>query len=385
MFSRLGLNRNLAIICVTMFINVFARFTWDSILPLHLRALGADAQQIGLAFTAILIARTLFSIVGGALGDHWGRVRLMGSATMMMGLCYALAGAANDLTLVVIALIAANAFSSIQWPPLSALITESSGEENAARSYSFSETAILFGLILGPVAGAALLESTAMPTLILSGGLVTFFIGIVRLTIVRETVHRTRTGLRANLHAALDTNLVWVIAMGALVAFGNTIIFGPFFAILARDVWHNSEAEINLLFAAGAVASLAGVLIGRLSTHGRARVILAASAVGLAICASWWGISSSWQAGIVPLLLAFLFSEAIIIAQQTIQAAITTRETRASIYGLLSTTTGVIGGLGPTIGAWLVAFGGDAAPFIAAGIANVIVALTIIPIKPPRS
>lgn len=381
MLNQLGLNRNLVILCATMYLNVFARFMWDAILPLHLRALGANAQEIGLAFTGIFIARTFFAMVGGALADRFGRARLAGVLTFLMGVFLTGAGLSADWQMTVAALIAMNAFSSMQWPPLSALITESSGEEHAARSYSFTEASVLFGLITGPLIGAGLLGIFGVSTLIILSGIITALTGIVRFWGLRETVRKTPTSTRLNLRAALTRNLLWIIVLGALFAFANALTFGPFFAILARDAWGNTEAEINLLFSVGSAAALVGILLGRTSTRFGARRVLALSALGMGISAALWGLAPTWQWGIVPLVIAFVASESLFIAQASIQAAVTTRESRSSVYGLISTTTGLVGGFAPTIGAWFITLGGNAVPFLAAGLAGLLIIAAVMPVK----
>jgi MFS family permease len=133
-------------------------------------------------------------------------------------------------------------------------------------------------------------------------------------------------------------------------------------------VWKNSEAEINVLFAIGNAAALFGILIGRLSGRWDARIVLIICATVFGITTILWGISPTWQIGLIPLLIAFAFSEGGYIAQQTVQAQITKPETRSSMIGIIITATGIFGGLGPTLGAWLIERGGNSAPFIASGI-----------------
>jgi len=93
-------------------------------------------------------------------------------------------------------------------------------------------------------------------------------------------------------------------------------------------------------------------------------------AIGLfvfALTVAGWGIAPTWQWGLAPLLLAFFFSEGAFIAVLAMQAQITTRESRASVMGVITTVSGVIAGLGPALAAGLIQWGGNAAPFIACG------------------
>ncbi|MBI5651401.1 MAG: MFS transporter [Chloroflexi bacterium] len=379
--NRLGMDRNLAIICATIFLNIFVRFMWDPLLPLHLRALGANAPEIGFAFTLMFLARTGFAIIGGALADRHGRVIVAGITTIGSGVFTLAAAFTDDWIALIGLLIGASALSSIQWPALSALITESAGEDKVTRSFSITETAVLTGLIVGPIAGAILLAPLKIPGLFIINGVVQTGCGIWRLFALRETAHRARGSVLLNLRAAMDTNVRWLIVLGSLIAISFAIPFGPFFAILARDGWNNSEEEINLIWAAGSVASLAGIALGRMSERWGARRVLVISAIGFGIGTATWGLAPTWQLGIVPLLIAFLFSEAIFLAQQTLQAASTSRETRSSVYGMISTTTGFVGGVGPSFGAWLIVLGGNALPFLIAGALGVLCALAVMPIR----
>jgi MFS family permease len=381
MFKRLGLSRNLSIICGTIFINVFVLFAWTPLLPLHLRALGANEWEVGVSFTLMGVARTLFAVFGGALADRYGRKRLLVAPTFATIPLYFVAGITGNWIVLVALLISANALAALQWPAFAALVAESAGDGRVARSYSLTEFSVLAGLIGGPMAGAALLGMLNIPALILLNAIALIGTAILRAWGLQEKTHRATSSTLPKLRTAIDSNVRWFILMGALIASAFSISFGPYFAILARDAWHNSEAEINLLFAAGNSASMLGIVLGRLSDRWGARRVLILGALGYGVSAIAWGVAPTWQWGLLPLFIAFGFSEAAFIAQQTLQAEITTRETRTSVFGIIATTTGVIGGLGPTLGAWLITLGGNPMPFIAAGVMGLLAILAVSPIR----
>ncbi len=97
MLKRIGLNRNLSIISATIFTNLLARYTWYALLPLHLRSLGANELEIGGVFTTFMFARNLLGIVGGALGDRFGRRTMIALSTFAMGPFFILAAFADRL------------------------------------------------------------------------------------------------------------------------------------------------------------------------------------------------------------------------------------------------------------------------------------------------
>jgi len=379
--QQIGLNRNLAIICVTIFGNVFTKFMWYSLLPLHLRALGANDWEIGIAFTSLAIAQTLVAIVGGRWADRYGRRNLIALPTLLSGPLYIVAALTNNWIVVVTMIVGNNILSALQSPGMNALIMESSDTNQVARAFSFTETAVLLGLILGPLAGAALLGRFNIPAMMFANAIVLIAMGIARwVGLVDSAQHTVGAGL-PKLRAAIDVNVRWYIIIGACVSASFAIVFGPYFAILARDAWHNSEAEINLLWSAGSFASLVGILLGRLSDRWGGRRVFIMGAFGFGVSTIAWGIAPTWETGLIPLLIAFAFSEGLFIALMALQAKITTPETRSSVIGIITTMTGLIGGLGPTFGAWLITLGGNPLPFIAAGAMGLLAIAAVMPIR----
>lgn len=367
-----------------MFGNVFVKFLWYSLLPLHLRALGASDWEIGISFTLLAFAQTLVAIIGGTLADRYGRRNVIGIPTLVSAPLYFIAALTNNWIVVVAMIILSNILSALQSPAMNALIMESSASDQVARAFSFSEASVLTALVAGPVLGAWLIGLFDIPTMMLANGAMLILTGLARWLGLRDSAQRQVGRSVPKLRAALDTNVRWFIVIGACVSGSFAIVFGPYFAILARDAWHNSEAEINLLWAAGSFASLVGILLGRLSDRWGARRVFMLSAFGFGIGTMIWGIAPSWQTGLVPLLIAFAFSEGMFIAYMALQAEITTPESRSSVLGIITTTTGLIGGLSPTLGAWLITLGGNAFPFFAAGAMGVIAIGALLPIRGKR-
>jgi len=365
--SRLKLNRNLTIMCVTISVAVLGNFTWYPLLPLHLRSLGANDWEIGVTFTLMGIARTLFAVVGGALADRIGRRLMLTLPHFACVLLYFVAAMMTNWVALVVVLVLLNALNALNGPAFSAIIAESVSEDRVAHAFSATETALLFGLIAGPLAGAALVSQFSISMLMGLYGFVLLAVVSVRFFGIQESERPPRV-TAPKLRAAIDARVMWYIAANSLIIMAFGICFGPYFTILARDAWQRNESEINLLFAVGNIASLGGIWLGRRADRwGNLRVMmlgLLVSAFGMA----GWGIATSWEWGLAPMALTFLFSEGAFIALQAISAQITTRETRASVLGFVGTVSGVIGGLGPTLAAGLIVWGGNAVPFIASGV-----------------
>lgn len=379
--KRLGLNRNLTVMCGTIFSNVFFAFTWNPLLPLYFRSLGANDWDIGIAFTLMGIARTVFAVFGGALADRFGRKRLLVVPIVGMIPLYLIVRSTGDWAVLLAIFVVTNALNALTGPAFSAVIAESSTEDQVARSFSLSEFSVLGGLIAGPIAGAALLGILDIPAMIALNAVVLIATTAARGWGLQETRHRVTGNTLPKLFSAIDSNVRWCMVMVTLLTFAFSLSFGPYFAILLRDAWHNSEAEINLLFAAGNVASMLGIGLGRMSDRWGAQRVFMLGMFGYGISTLAWGIAPGWEWGLLPLLFAFGFSEAAWIATETLQAEITTRETRTSVFGIITTVTGVLGGMGPTLGAWLIALGGNPMPFLAAGVSGLLAMAAILPVR----
>jgi MFS family permease len=375
-------NRNLTVMSATIFVGVFASFMWNSLLPLHLRTLGANDWEVGVAFTLMTIARALFAVVGGALADRFGRRLVLTLPHFACALLYILAGALTNWVALVAIFVLINALNALNGPAYTAIIAESVAEDRVARAYSVTEAAVLIGLIAGPLVGAALVPVLGLPVLISIFGVVLLGTTAVRFFGLVEPARSPRMAA-PKVRAAIDARVRWYIVVNSLIAMAFGICFGPYFAILAHDAWRRDDSEINLLFALGNVAALGGIWLGRRADRWGNRRVLGFGLGVFALSVIGWGIAPTWEWGLVPLLIAFLFSEGAFIALQATQAEITTRETRGSILGVIITISGVIGGLGPMIAAGLIAFGGTALPFIACGALGLIAIAASGRIKPP--
>ncbi|MCL4488456.1 MAG: MFS transporter [Chloroflexi bacterium] len=379
-------NHNIAVMCGTILLNLFFQFTWYPLLPLQLRALGANDLEVGVSYTLIGVARTLFAVIGGTLADRYGRKALLVMPIILSIPLYLIAALTDQWSVIVTMFVVANALGALTSPAYSALIAESSDSTRVARSYSFTEFSALVGVIAGPLVGAALLGVLDIPKMMLLYTLTLVFTTAVRAWGLSETHHRSPVERsRAPVLAAIDSRVRWYMVLGTCMVVAFAIAFGPYFTILARDGWHNTDAEINILFAAGNAAALLGLGLGRMSDHWGGRRVLVVGLLGFGLATIAWGLAPSWEWGLVPLLIAFGFSEAAYVAQQTVQAEITSPETRTSVFGIIGTTTGVIGGMGPALGAWLIALGGIPLPFVAAGVISLAAIVAVPPLQKKRT
>jgi MFS family permease len=212
----------------------------------------------------------------------------------------------------------------------------------------------------------------SIPHLITVYGAILLFTTTARFFGIHDLGRPARAAALPKIRAALDARVGWYIVTFTLVNMAFGICFGPYFTILAHDVWKNTDSEINLLFALGSAASLLGIPFGQRADRWDTQRVVTIGLFVFAITVAAWGLAPSWQWGIAPIVLAFFFSEGAIIAVLALQGQITTRESRASVMGVIATVSGVIAGLGPVLAAGLIQWGGNAAPFIACGVMSLI-------------
>ncbi|MBI3733441.1 MAG: MFS transporter [Chloroflexi bacterium] len=359
------LARNLLIATGTAFLNVIGGGLWGALLPLYYRQLGASDADIGTAFTLTILAHTLLQTLGGFLADRFGRRAILFAMTLNAPLFIA-AGVAGDWHVVLIAHAGTRMLMGTQWPALFALISESVPKEMQGKAFGVFEFAIGMGTTIGPIIGALLIDRFAVGigTLIVVNGVVIGFTAVARGLLMRESPRSAPPSAR-QLRAALTGDVRWFVLAISLFSVVETLtLAGPFLALFTHDVWHASEAEINLLTSAG---SFCGVGIGLWGGHwadragGRQVIMWMAAACALVLVG--WTLAPTLAWGIAPFVLLFVLDVVMVVAQQAQMSAITAPEMRASMVGLMGTAQSLIGSAGPVAGAVLVGAFGPASPF----------------------
>jgi MFS family permease len=359
------LSRNLMVATGTAFLNVTANGTWGALLPLHYRRLGATDAEIGLAFTLTLLAQTLLQVFGGLLADRIGR-RVILFAMSFNALLYITAGLSGDWRVVMLAIAGTRMLMGAQWPAMFPLISESVPKAAQGRAFALFEFAIGLGATIGPALGALLIEHfhAALGALIVANGVIFGATAITRGLLMREGP-RARAATARNVRSAFSRDLLWYIASLSLYTVVETLtLFGPFFALFTHDNWQADEAAINLLTSAG---SFSAIIIGLWGGHwadraGGRRVIIFSS-FGLTAALAGIALSPSLLVGFVPVLLAFIFVQFLIVAQSALMSHMTTLESRSTMVGIMGTAQSLSGSGGPLLGAAVIPLLGPAAPF----------------------
>lgn len=367
------LSRNTIVLSMTVGLVLTAYFAWSPLLALHLRALGANDVQVGVAFSIFTLAHYLPAMLGGVLADRFGRKWIFTAPGVLLAPLYLVGGLTTDWVMLTLILSLTNFVGAMQWPAMQAFMSESD-EGQRATAFSFMEIFVLGAAIVGPLISSALLPVFGVAGLILAHAVVLIPATVARALVLRETHHHTqRTTFKLQQwRTAFPNTVLWVVGANVFFALALGLSFeGPFSALLANDVWKLNEVQIQWVNAAGAAVALIGVWIGGKADIWGGRKIWIWSALGFAVTLVGWGLAPTWEIGLVFFLAAHICYETIFIVAETLLAHHSTRTTRSSVFGLQTTAAGFATAAGPTLGAWSAAWSSLAAPFLIAAASQV--------------
>ncbi len=378
------LSRNTVVLAASIGIVLAAYFAWNPILPLYLRQLGANDDQIGIVFSILMFAHTIPAVAGGVLADRIGRKWVALGPGIILAPLYILAGLTSDWRVLTGLLICTSIAGAVQWPAMQAMISESD-EATRATAFSLIEVFVLSAGVIGPLLGSLLLPYLGMRGLIIADGLILIPATWVRVRELREThraQHSQSTTLRTNWRKAITPATVGITAAyaAAALAVGLTV-GGPFVAIFARDVWALSDQQVQLLTAIASLASFGGVWLGSKADQWGGRRLWIMVAAGFGIALVGWALSPNVQVGVIFVMTSNLFFEALFILSETLLAEHTTRATRSFLFGLYNTIGGFTESSGPALGTGLINLARLPAPFFAGAVVSLLSIAAILPVN----
>ncbi len=360
------LSRNTIVLSMSVGLVLTAYFAWSPLLALHLRDLGADEFQVGVAFSIFTLAHYLPAMLGGFLADRFGRKWVFTAPGFVLTPLYLVGGFTRDWMVLTLILSATNFVGALQWPAMQAFLSESD-EERRAAAFSFLEIFVLGAAIVGPLVSSFFLPLLGIAGMIVAHGIVLIPATLARALILHETHHSSqRNALNwRTWRTTVPSAILWIIGANTLFALALGLSFeGPFSALLANDVWKLDHVQIQWVNAAGAAVALIGVWLGGKADVWGGKKIWFGAAICFAITLAGWGLAPRWEIGIGFFLAAHIFYETIFIVAETMLAQHSTRASRSSVFGLLTTAAGFSTAAGPTLGAWAASRSSLAAPFL---------------------
>jgi len=377
--AALALERNVLVLSGTVFLILTSLFAWYLLLPLYFRELGATDAEVGLAYSLLAMGFSVMQFAGGLLADRYGRKLPIVLPTLLFAPLYALAGSVQSWVALLITLLAINSLSAIQSPAFISIMAESVPERQRGMAFGFFEFAVSLGITIGPALGAALLSRLGMRSLIYSTALMSLLCAVLRAVGLHETNHQPSPIELASLKQLHQPRLLWfLLAAILLVCIYNWTLWGPFVSLHAEDTLGLSKPQINNLFAVGGFACMvASLLGGHSASRFGGRHLLIAAGLGHVVTMVSWALAGTSPLGLALFVTTNMGLQMAIIAYQTLLTQVTPRVSRGAIVGLVGTMTGVIGGVAPTVGAYLRDGFGSAAPFWIALIAGLAMAMSL--------
>jgi MFS transporter, DHA1 family, tetracycline resistance protein len=304
----------LAIIFVTVFIDLLGFGIIIPLLPFYAESFGASAFAIGLLGTSFSLMQFLFAPVWGRWSDRIGRKPIILVGLLGSCLSYVTMALAGSLALLFIARIVGG-IAGANIPTAQAYIADVTTPENRARGMGMVGAAFGLGFIFGPALGGVLSRVSPETPMWCAAALcfANFVAAWFLLPESRSASAATTTlgRMDAFRHALTQPQLLLVFALYFIV----TMAFAGFeatFALFSAASFGYTAASIGFLFAfIGVVlAVVQGLLVGRVVKRlGEPRVIamaLLAVSTALAFIPWVWSVPTLLMAlGLLAVGLGF--------------------------------------------------------------------------------
>lgn len=257
--------RNVWILSGTILFNLTALYSWNRIIALYLRHLGAGEEEISLSFFFYALAYRSPQVVGGLLADRLGRKAIVVLGTFGMAAGFAAVMAAPRWGLVVAAICFSWAIGAVQWPALVSLVADSVAESRRGRAMGALEACSMAGMTLGPLVGGwvdlTAGDLAATWRILLAGTLAVYALcGLIRLAFLREVASRTE-------FAPAPVRVPWaLLAVPLLVSVLTHATWflttdGPIMALYIVDVTGGTSATVQSVGFYGGLSAVAGAIV----------------------------------------------------------------------------------------------------------------------------
>jgi DHA1 family tetracycline resistance protein-like MFS transporter len=339
----------LAIIFLTIFVNLVGFGIIIPLLPFYAQTFGASPLVIGLLFASFSLSQLLAAPLLGDLSDRWGRRPVLIFSLLGTVVSFVMLALAQTLAMLFAARIV-DGLSGGNITTARAYIADITTEENRAKAFGVLGAAFGLGFIVGPGLGAAF-SHISITAPIWAAAAITVVATALAYFWLPETIHRAHAGGRSPWRALADlwqrghVRVLFTIDFVYWTAFA---VYQTTFALFgARRFGFDAAHTGYLLSAFGFLGVLVqGGLVGPAVTALGERQTLA---VGLAFAAIGWGGSAMTHS--VPVFVGMLVPGAIGIGltNATLSSLISKAASRTE-QGRVQGAAGALESLGRTIG-----------------------------------
>ena len=182
-----ALGRPIALLSTAAFVSVASMRVADPLLPQVAQEFGVSAGEASLIATAFALAYGLCQLIYGALGDRFGKYRLVALMTLISALTVASAGFAGSLAVLGIARFAAGATAAAIVPLGMAFVGDHVPYRERQAVLARFLTGTIFGLVGGQILGGLVGELVGWRAVFLLLGALFLLVGALLLVELRSS------------------------------------------------------------------------------------------------------------------------------------------------------------------------------------------------------
>jgi MFS family permease len=305
----LGLDRNVAVLALSIFGLGLGEELWQSYLPKYLTALGASGVAVGLFFSLKDLLDGLYQYPGGWAGDRLGRKRSLMLFTLTATCGYALYALAWHWVVVFAGLWLVMAWKAGAFPVTFAVIGDALPQERRAMAFSVQSVLVRAPRVIGAPLGGLLIASFGVVAGVRIAAGITLLLATVVLlaqqrgyrepAVAERSFENARVG---TILARMPSQLKRLLVAECLVRFGEAIA-AAFIVLYVTNVLGHSAPAFGTLYALQQAVSLVMYLpSGRLADLTGRRPLIALTFLFFAL----FPLAVQWAHGFTSLIVAFV-------------------------------------------------------------------------------
>jgi MFS family permease len=281
----LGLDKNYWLLMLSLFlVNVVSLGQFTST---YLEELKASPEIIGVIFSLSTLVFVLVSPIGGAIGDIFGRKRLLILSPIIVSISWLIMGLAPDWRLATVGLMLSNFGPAINVPSFQAYIADIVSKDRFGRAYGMISSMFSVCGVITPLVVGFLIVSQGYQLTIFVIVASTLLGGISRFFLKETEKAHGEVKLRAvfaGILSPLRNEQIAPIVVAQMGYFLATSINYSFLTLFLNNIVGFSEDVIGLIFAVSAISSaVTAPLAGRLAEKYPSRILLVTGLVADAV------------------------------------------------------------------------------------------------------
>jgi len=258
----LGLNRNVAVLALSIFGLGLGEELWQSYLPKYLTALGAGGVMVGLFSSLKDALDGLYQYPGGWAGDRFGRKRALMIFTLTAMCGYALYAVAWHWAMVFIGLTLVMAWKAGAFPVTFAVIGDALPQGQRAMAFSVQSILVRVPRVIGAPLGGLLIASYGVRSGVRVAAVITLLLATVVLITQRRGYREQAASSQgfekvsvSTIFARMPAEMKRLLVAECLVRFGEAIA-AAFIVLYVTSVLDYSAPAYGMLYALQQTVSL---------------------------------------------------------------------------------------------------------------------------------